>query len=1099
MQKVGAFLETKTVRDVWRARIGNVQVTLQILEALIEKAPRDLPLYSRYVLKILNVILKSGDITMVEASIPTFEAFCDHHDGASLSADQEYLKQYEEIVRAYASFASTRAQSPVLSTSAPVAMRWRIAGLRAVKSIASSEALASVAGRQLDVIMPVVLENLWTDSQLYLDTILNRAHVEEKVDNEKLLRRRGSIATVRTVETFTDANPLALSGTIADADKLEEEDIGVLALQCLKQIFVANNRSQIRSGTLATLKFISDRVHQGENVLGTQTSEDRGWATTIFLMIARWTPVQERYTILVSAMEALVRGSLHEDSIQQELVLATMVGSLLRSDINLIGLSVMDVLLGLIQHVLRLLQLSGAKPHYQPTYAIGLNGSPQKDMSPTVSSEKLGTAEFVAMPTKARVDLLQRLEHCIGDLATHVYYADQISDMMTALLLRLKPPIASTLPNSAAAIEDPEAASAALSASANLVEDTTTDGFFSFDTAKVSALRAIKAILLVATKRSKLAGTTLGRNRIALRVWESTQWLLRDPDGRVRRAYADALLTWLDRESSAEDLLVTEDESSQANNRGLVQSSGDEATDSPAKRAISSASHREKLARAPRATFLKLLHLAVYENALRYAESEPDMALLHLVLVKFVERLGINAVRHGLPMIYRLQEDIQEAETVAKVRMGSLCHGYFWALSEKFDFESSTIGREIHNEISRRQTKRLWVQVIRMPPLSLHDLGMPGTITPHDGFPMHELEFESLKPFDDRKTMVDLISLSYAETSAGASVSPPTSPGRSFSHPLSNYPQDAVLLGQTLPDKTKEQMMFDWSRESVLESVNTSSKSASINGSRTGTNRTGQARNYLAVNSINEAPSLHSQHHHRSRPPSQAYGLVGGAFGVSKLRQSSGPDRPVSVSSKASITRVDQLKRVLLGQAPPSRGVGAPPTASSSESMVSYDDAPSEFSYDNRRAVTASDRLTSGEFAQHHSRDKALPVDGLSPLSSHPVSPECETLGRNKEDIMGVPPVPTLPTPASIGNLQKNGSHDHALDDGVGNQEISLTEYLHSGRSSTQDRHPKHVHDVKGEEAWGRGSSPAFNLELLLQGIQTDDDRKEATMVEPPY
>ena len=66
----------------------NVQVTLQILEALVEKAPRDLPLYARNVLKILKTIIDSGDITMVEASIPTFEAFCLHHDGASLLADR---------------------------------------------------------------------------------------------------------------------------------------------------------------------------------------------------------------------------------------------------------------------------------------------------------------------------------------------------------------------------------------------------------------------------------------------------------------------------------------------------------------------------------------------------------------------------------------------------------------------------------------------------------------------------------------------------------------------------------------------------------------------------------------------------------------------------------------------------------------------------------------------------------------------------------------------------------------------------------------------------------------------------------------------------
>ena len=99
---------------------SNVQVTLQILTALIEKAPRDLPLYAEYVLKILNIILRSKDITMVEASTSTFKAFCEHHDGASLFADQEYSKQYEDIVGMYASFASTRTTPVKDQTSAPV-------------------------------------------------------------------------------------------------------------------------------------------------------------------------------------------------------------------------------------------------------------------------------------------------------------------------------------------------------------------------------------------------------------------------------------------------------------------------------------------------------------------------------------------------------------------------------------------------------------------------------------------------------------------------------------------------------------------------------------------------------------------------------------------------------------------------------------------------------------------------------------------------------------------------------------------------------------------------------------------------------------------
>ena len=119
-------------------------------------------------------------------------------------------------------------------------MRWRSVGLKAIRSVASSEALASPAGRQVNLVVPILLENLWTDNGDFLDLLEHRAELEEKVDTEKMLRRRTSVSTVRTVEPAE--NPLTLSQTTADADKLAEEDIGVLAIQCLKHIFVVNNR-----------------------------------------------------------------------------------------------------------------------------------------------------------------------------------------------------------------------------------------------------------------------------------------------------------------------------------------------------------------------------------------------------------------------------------------------------------------------------------------------------------------------------------------------------------------------------------------------------------------------------------------------------------------------------------------------------------------------------------------------------------------------------------------------------------------------------------------------------------------------------------------
>lgn len=1058
-------------------RNRNVQVTLQILAALIEKAPRDLPLYAPYVLKIFNIILRARDVTMVESSIPTFEVFCENHDMASLSADQEYLHQYEEIVRIYASFASTRTQTSSKPQSAPVAIRWRSLGLQAVKSVASSEALATVAGRQLDVIVPILLENIWTDNEDFIDVLQQRAETEDQMGTEKLLlKRRASNATVRTVDTAGE-NPTALSGTTADADKLAEENIGVLATQCLKQIFVVNNRAQIHGATTAVLKFIADRVAQQEAVIENGPNENcKGWAPRIFEMIARWTPVQDRYVILVTAMDSLVRSDQVEATLMQQLVLATMIDSLLKSDINLIGLSVMDVLLGLIQHILIVLQFGNVGgPHLQPD-----NGADEKNNAGTLNAPI--ASESALVPTDTRKDLLARLQNCLGDLATHVYYADQISDMVLAILARLKPSPLSPVPSTAAAIEDPNSATEALLSGTNMTEDSNTDGFFSFDTAKITALESIKLILQVASHKTMTSGN-LGRNRVPIKTWEGTQWLLRDTDGRVRKAYADALLTWLDREVTKADQQVSDEKP-----KGLTKTTHDESSTSLAKRAVSNASRTEKPPRLSRTTFSQLLHLAIYENALQFVDYESDIILLHLLLTNLVKNLGVNAVRSGLPMIFRLQEDIQSFELpVHKVRIGSLCHGYFWTLCEKFEIEMSPVGKTIQDEIRQRQKAMFWVDNIRFPPVQLHNLGTPGRTTPDQRQAPTYAGADALSSFDDRFQMVKLVSLSYAASLNSPPNSPPTSPGRSFTHPILSVDIPSSTRDSIIPERIKEEMMSEWNKESVIAVAQESSKTASISGSRAGTTTTAH-RNFLTINGLgngtNSGTVSPTGGHNNKSVPNSTYGTTGGIGAMHKLRKGSGHSpAPTSESSRGSVMRVDQLKRVLSGQtiALPGTRAGAPQSDASSESMVSYDFSTSEISINtynqqNASGVERSASMRSAGRSRSKSRDRA-PSYLEQPLTSNPTDVA--------HDGTTVPPVPPLPSSLVGENVSV---HDQAQN--------HSPEGHRTGRSTK--RSAKSRAGGYPSMPWGEENGKVVDLQNLLSSIEIGgDERGDVGM--PPY
>lgn len=1052
---------------------SNVQVTLQILEALIEKSPKDLPLFARFVLKILDLILRSNDITLVESSLPTFDAFCANHDASALFADQAYLRQYEAVIQQYAALASTREQQGKNQPSKPVAVRWRNAGLEAIKSIASSDALSSVAGRQLEVIVPMILENLWTGNEEFLDVLLQRANMEEKVNTDHLLKRRNSNATVHTTETGGDPNPIALSGTAGDVDKLAEEETGVLAIQCLKQIFVVPNRQQMHTATTALLKFIEERVQQDETVVRTSNGQDSGWAIHLFGLISRWAPMQERYVILVTAMDTMIQIQLKEETLRQHIVLTAMIGSLLRSDVNLIGLSVMDIMLGLVQHMKRLVQMPG-----DPTGG-------------------------------ARKELLGRIQQTMGDLATHVYYNEQIIDMVSALLLRLKPSKNAPTANSTAQGEQTDTDTKAS-------DDQHSESPFFLTIAKLTALKAVKGILKIANPKVKMSGSiSLSRYPVPIEKWEGTQWLLKDTDGEVRKAYVDALLTWLDRETRKTDLIAKDD---------LRSGQLEPATPTDARRARSAASYRERPSKKFKSRFLHLLHIAIYDNALQFLDFDSDVVLLHVLLTKLVNRLGVNAVRFGLPMVFRLQEDIQDAETpLQKVRLGSLCHGYFWVLTEKFDFDASFVGRAIQNEIIRRRTKQLWVDGVQVPAPPLEKIGMPGVVSQQSKISQQEAESEALLPFDDRLSLVDCICTSYQEATLSPPTSPAGSPGRTFSQPILGSAGSMISPTENereIPSSFKEAMLFDWSRESAIATVQAASKSASLNGSRAGTN--GTHRNRLGLNgALANGHKDGGQHtpagsNHDVRPRSQPAPDGGRMLAPlqTRTRKSSvrsGLSRnPDGLSTpEEGTTSVSQMKKILSGEMPaPPLTAGARDVSSSEDSLVSYDMSTSEMSFNPPPATAQSQGGQTDGSSPAHTRARSMSrerkgSDGasLGPLNSNPPS-ESGPILDDEEDSEGVPPVPPLPSDFAGAShpAAQTATKDYATSLEFGSPH-SLPPLKAPKQRSVKSRGGDTVRSSTWSSIHSRDEAlPTMDLQSLLKGIDSRvGEGSLGNVSRPPY
>ncbi|KAL4866789.1 protein efr3 [Aspergillus spectabilis] len=1029
LPKVSAFLEKRAARDVWRRKIGNVQVTLQILSALIEKVPRDLPIFARSVLTVIETVLRSRDISMVEDSIATFETFCRHQDMAALSAEQDFANHYREVVQIYASFAHEEHQFQTkVAPSPPQLIRWKNAGLRAIKGVVSSEAsLAADGSDSLRIILPVILENLYNGDDTLIGSLEHKLHEAERHAPEPGVRRRYSVVTVQTVDT-AEGDPALAAQNIADVDKKAELDMRLLALRCLEQIIVnGSSRGQIRVTTKVVLEFILQKGHSNNGHPSLDTDGDN-WATSLIEVVAKWCPVQVRFIISTAAMEVLFEIPPKETTVDKAFTIIYVIDWLLKSSVNMIGLSVIDILLGLMRYMSMLVS---------PT-------SERSTDEQSVEKEKARYDNNSELSPKKQ-QLLLLLQKCIGDLTTHIYYGDQVVDMLRAILTRIRPVYGQDLAASAATEQ--------LDGSSSEVNPTS----FSLTSVKVCALKAIKNILLVANSQRPMASVGVeSRNPVGIHVWEGTHWLLQDSEKEVRYAYVDALLYWLRLETSKNDLRLKD-----RSLRAAVLSPRRDISDTSERAAKRAGVHqREKALVVAQSNFLRLLHLTIYEVVLQRPAEETEIRILHLLLASLVQHLGINAVRFGLPMVLKLQDDMFNLESLstpaAKVNIGSLVHGYLWALSENFDLDTYKVGKEIFTEIEKRKSRGIWLDSISFSLTSLDSI-----IRDDRHAVSHNIrETDKLTPFKGgAEELVRRIEESYNHTMPAHS--PPGSPGRNLGKPVIGHIAATPQQGDLLPSAVREQMLSPWSKALCLEAAEREqSEALSLNGSKPGTMT---ARGHAFVNGTGGSSISTSS-------PSTAHV---GAAGLQNSRRMSMPDKPGTPhhsSSRDSPVHINELRRVLSVQAPdrdrrlsPLRGrldASNGSISSSSESMVSGF-SNSEFEGDG------------GSIRPQSTRDGQDQLDGDGAETPRPLgNGYYSQQGTSRTSSYSIPPVPPIPQDLSIPGGFPNDSQRSLPFERPSTSHSSRKQAV-NGKSSTAastDNKSLHKHKTRSNAALSNGA-----------------------------
>lgn len=578
LSKVGAFLEKKTIHDIWKGRTAAVQITLQILYAFLNNpaiagtGAQGFGLFAPYILSILREVLKdANEAILVEAAVPMWDGFCKHQDHITLSADADFCALFAEVVTLWAAYATKEQVQGNRTTERRGKMRvgvadkvkLRMAGLMALKSTADSDTLVSDAGRQLDIVIPVILQNLY-DGDGDLDQIKELNAQMEAQEKENKSKPRHSIAVPHDTDRV-DGDARAAGRSVAEADRLADQEASILALRCLKSVFSYESRTQVRSATISVLGFIL--AHRPNPIKFPKPEDDVDqqymWAVQLFKTICSWIPVQDRFIALFTTVESLIHTSVQQDDLYRSVLLAHIISKILASDVNLIGLSVMDVLLGLLRHIVNVISEShGSSATNGSSEEASANDSHQSSkLAATDSGAHVGEAH--KSPLRAR--LVLQLQQCVSNLAVHVYYTDQISDMVIAILMRLKPSssnhhslqvplrghsLSGALNQGFVDDGSPSHSDAGLSNSSYKHQlPNSSNGGISFNTPlkRQTALNAVRSILICANDTARNDSyVATNRNAVPMTAWEGSHWLLKEPEEEVRAAYVRAFGAWLD-------------------------------------------------------------------------------------------------------------------------------------------------------------------------------------------------------------------------------------------------------------------------------------------------------------------------------------------------------------------------------------------------------------------------------------------------------------------------------------------------------------------------------------------------------------------------
>ncbi|PPQ99057.1 hypothetical protein CVT24_003617 [Panaeolus cyanescens] len=489
LAKIGSELEKRLKLECRKAKDGNARsrasllISLAILRSLATECRRDIVLLSPYLVSSVDFVLSSlsSDLEIVVRAASIFTAWATYTTGSLTNADHDMTSRYLSILKSFGALSAS------MLSDQETRNRTRLIGLAALSAVINSEVLYHDTAQFGTQVSSILQPNI----HIIFDTPMTML-------NNQSLAVKDSPASPYLTEFRTRPAIERRAASIhihVDGDNGPSlEDVSEASLRALFALLNHSNGEQLRY-VMQSIFTSVDLLNNGWNRV-----EHCCWVAQ---KVAEWAQYQYRYVVPTWLVDNLMQYQDVDKILPLHRAVMSMIQAVFSSPTALINLSSSDILSSLLAVLLRRVSI------------------------------------------RPDDDALVPLVECIASLGCHVYYSDQIPDLVAELIGRL----------------------VIIEVQGLLVSEKATR-----KECRTSAIRCIFQGLLGLLKAANdgeqagivdepnkplvidFSSNKTGEERQARRtqvtadIWQDTLSLLCDPDPLVRRDCADALVYYITKE-----------------------------------------------------------------------------------------------------------------------------------------------------------------------------------------------------------------------------------------------------------------------------------------------------------------------------------------------------------------------------------------------------------------------------------------------------------------------------------------------------------------------------------------------------------------------